>query len=341
MVPVMTRQVKRTGWAGVKGTAEVRGTETGDRGRGAESPTAIPARGWWDSIRRVGKEMRDDRVSVVAAGVAFYSFLSIFPGLAALVALWGFFSDPNQIEDQFQSLSAILPSSVLSTMQEQLRRLASQPGQTLGFGALAGILVFLWSASKGVKTLIQALNIAYDEDEKRGFVKRTVTILAFTLGTVAFGLLAVAAVVVIPALLGKLDLPEVGTLLVNWLRWPALALTVLLGLGVLYRYGPSRERAQWRWVSGGSAVAAALWLAASALFSFYVSHFGNYNQTYGSVAAVAILLTWFLISAYVVILGAELNAELEHQTARDTTRGAPEPMGQQGAHYADTVAEGA
>jgi membrane protein len=310
-----------------------------ERGREAERPSEIPARGWRDVLARVRKEVKQDNVSVVAAGVAFYTFLAIFPGIAALVSLWGLFADPAQAQTQVSALARYLPGGAAGVVEEQLAHLASQPKQSLGIGAIVGILLALWSASKGVSALIDALNIAYDETERRGFFERTAVVLLFTLGGLVFAIAAIAAVVVLPALLDRLGIGEMAVRLVRWLRWPALALVILLGLALLYRYGPSRARPRWRWVTGGSALATALWLAGSAAFSFYVSRFGKFNETYGSMAAIAILLTWLLLSAYVVILGAELNGELEHQTRRDTTEGAPQPMGRRGAEMADTLGE--
>jgi membrane protein len=197
----------------------------------------------------------------------------------------------------------------------------------------------LWSAGKGTGAVITALNIAYDQEETRGFVRRKGLELLFTLGGIVFALLALGAVVALPLVLGKVGLGEEAALLVRWLRWPALAVLVMIGLAVLYHYGPSREKPRWRWVSWGAVIAAALWLLGSAGFSLYVSHLGKYGQTYGSLGAIVILLTWFYLSAYVVILGAELNAELERQTRKDTTEGAPRPMGERGAYAADTVGE--
>jgi membrane protein len=184
-----------------------------------------------------------------------------------------------------------------------------------------------------------SLNIAYDEKEQRGFFHRTAVTLLFTIGAVALAAFAVILIAVFPAAVDRIGLPNVVATVISWARWPILAGAVLLGLALLYRYGPSRRHARWRWVSWGSAIGTAVWLAASAAFSFYVSHFGSYNKTYGSVAAIVILLTWFLLSAYIVIFGAELNGEMEHQTAKDTTTGGEKPLGRRGARYADTVGE--
>jgi len=309
-----------------------------ERGREAESPHEIPAKGWRDIGLRVKREASRDNLSVIAAGVAYYFFLAIFPALAAVILIYGLFADPSAVQHNIASLSAI-PSDVRDMLSQQLTNLARQSSGSLSAGVAVSILFAVWSATKGVKALITSLNIAYDEQERRGFLRRTAVTLLFTLGMIGLGAFAVVLVAVFPAAVNRIGLPDVVATVIQWARWPILAAAVLLGLALLYRYGPSREHARWRWVSWGSAIGTAVWLAASAGFSFYVSHFGSYNKTYGSVAAIVILLTWFLLSAYVVIFGAELNGEMEHQTAKDTTTGAPQPLGRRGAHYADTIGD--
>jgi membrane protein len=204
-------------------------------------------------------------------------------------------------------------------------------------GVAVGLLLALWSAAKGMGALLTSLDIVYDESETRGFVKFNATALLMTLGAILFVLISLSLIAALPALLGHLGLPESIQSLLAWLRWPLLAVAVVLGLAVLYRYGPDRQNPKWSWVSWGAVIATVLWLAASALFSFYASNFGNYNETYGSMGAVIILMMWFFISAYVVLLGAEINAEMEHQTEQDTTTGAPRKRGEREAHVADTV----
>lgn len=310
-----------------------------DRGRQAGRPGEIPARGWRDIALRVKRELTEDDISIVAGGVAFYAFLALFPALAALISLYGLLADPADVERQIDVLAAALPSQVQTTLREQMHALVGRSSQSLGLGVAVSLALALWSANKGTKALVTALNIAFDQEEDRGFFKRNGMTLLFTIGAVVFAAVAIGTVVALPALLGRLGLSGVGEFLVRWLRWPALAALVLLGLAVLYRYGPARAPAQWRWVTWGSAVATGLWLLGSAAFSYYVSNFGSYDRTYGSLGAIVILLTWFLLSAYVVLLGAELNAEMEHQTERDSTTGPPEPRGRRGAYHADTVGE--
>jgi membrane protein len=309
-----------------------------ERGREAESPHEIPAKGWRDIGLRVKREASRDNISIIAAGVAYYFFLAIFPALAAVILIYGLFADPSAVQHNIASLSAI-PSDVRDMLSQQLTNLARQSSGSLSAGVAVSILFAVWSATKGVKALITSLNIAYDEQERRGFLRRTAVTLLFTLGMIGLGAFAVVLVAVFPAAIDRIGLPDVVATVIQWARWPILAAAVLLGLALLYRYGPSREHPRWRWVTWGSAIGTAIWLAASAAFSFYVSHFGSYNKTYGSVAAIVILLTWFLISAYIVVLGAELNGEMEHQTAKDTTTGPPQPLGRRGARYADTVGD--
>jgi membrane protein len=308
------------------------------RGREADSPREIPAKGWRDIGLRVKREASEDNVSIIAAGVAYYGFLAIFPALAAVILIYGLFADPAAIQHNVAALSAI-PSDVRDMLSQQLTNLARQSSGSLSAGVVISILLAVWSATKGMKALMTSLNIAYDQKEQRGFFHRTAVTLLFTLGMLALSVFALVLIAVFPAAVGRLGLPDVVATIIGWARWPILAAAVLLGLALLYRYGPSRQHAPWRWVTWGSAIGTAIWLAASAAFSFYVSHFGSYNKTYGSVAAIVILLTWFLLSAYIVIFGAELNGEMEHQTAKDTTTGPPKPLGRRGARYADTVGD--
>jgi membrane protein len=309
------------------------------RGRDATTPRQIPRPGWRDIALRVKEKVGKDNVSIVAAGVAFYALMAIFPALIALISLYGWFADPMQVEQQTAFLAGVLPQNVQSLLSTQMKDIARHAESTLGIGALAGFLVTLWSASKGIKTLFTALNIAYDEEEKRGFISLNALALVMTLGALVFGIITLALVAVLPALLGQLGLQAIARVAVSLVRWPLLAVAVIVALAVLYRYGPSRDQPQWTWVSGGAIVATVLWLVASILFSVYVANFGSYNQTYGSLGAVVVLLTWLYLSAFIVLMGAELNSEMEHQTTQDTTRGAEQPMGQRGAQKADTVGE--
>ena len=307
------------------------------RGRAATRPTQIPTKGWRDILLRVKDEVSQDNVSIVSAGVAFYALLAIFPALAALVSIYGLWADPAQIQQQLATVDTILPNQAREILNNQLSKVAGQGYTALSLGVIGGVLLALWSATKGTKALMTALNIVNDEEEKRSFLKLNAVALSLTLGAILFAIIALALIVALPALLGNLGLQEYARLWVAGLRWPLLALAVIVALAVLYRYGPSRDEPRWRWVSWGAVAATVLWLIGSALFSFYVSHFGSYNETYGSLSAVIILLMWFYLTAFVVLLSAELNAEMEHQTVKDTTEGEPRPMGERAAYVADTV----
>ena len=308
-----------------------------ERGREADTPTQIPTLGWKDILWRTYEEFGQDRIMAVAAGVTYYALLAIFPAIAALVSVYGLVADPATIQDHLNTLSGVLPGGALDIIREQVIRIASQGGGTLGFSFVFGLVLSLWSANAGMKAVIDALNIVYDEEEKRTFVQLNLQSLAFTLGAIAFILLALAAIVVLPIVLDFIGLGSGVEWLLALARWPILLAVVVAGLAVLYRYGPSRDKAEWKWVTPGGLVAAVLWLVVSMLFSWYVANFGSYNETYGSLGAVIGFMTWIWISSIVVLLGAEVNAEMEHQTAKDTTEGPTKPMGARGATMADTL----
>ncbi|MBP0446936.1 YihY/virulence factor BrkB family protein [Roseomonas sp. SSH11] len=312
------------------------------RGRGhhADAPSEIPARGWWDILRRTAQQASEDRILTEAAGITFFALLALFPALSALVSLYGLFADPAQIREHLAALGGVIPGGGMEIIEEQVQRVASQGQASLGFGLAAGLAVSLWSANAATKAAFDTLNIVYEEKEQRSFLKRTAITLAFTVGAIIFALLAMGAVVVLPIALGFLGLGETMETLLHWLRWPLLLVAVAILFACLFRYGPSRDHAKWRWVSWGGAFAAVAWLLGSAAFSFYVANFGSYNETYGSLGAVIGFMTWIWISSAVVLTGAELDAEMERQTSHDTTEGPHEPMGTRGAAMADTVASG-
>ena len=311
----------------------------GGRGREAGTPKDIPARGWKDILWRVKDQIKEDRLSIIAAGVAFYGLLAVFPGLIALVAIYGLAFDPAQVEQQVGALRGVLPPQAAEVLLGQLHDLTTTDSTALGFGAIAGILLALWSASAGMRTLMEALNVAYDEDEKRGMIAFYGTALLLTLGAIFGTVIAISLVVAMPVALSFLGLGDALKWLISIGGVVILVITVMFGLAITYRFGPSRKTPQWRWVSWGAVIATLLWILGSVLFSIYVTRFGNYNETYGSVGAIVILLMWFLLSSYAVLIGAELNAEMERQTRRDTTSGGGKPMGGRGAYAADTVGE--
>ncbi len=308
-----------------------------ERGREARSPAEIPKPGWRDIALRVKARASRDRLSIIAAGVAFYGLMAIFPALVALVAIYGLAFDPQQVSEQASALGSMLPKEAADIVLGQLRDLTQTSGTALGVGAIVGVLVALWSTSSGVRTLMEALNVAYNEEERRGTIKFYGTALVLTLAALVGMVVLIALIVAIPIGVKFLGLGQGAEQLASIARWPLVAVWVMLGLAVLYRFGPSRRQPRWAWVSHGAVIATLLWLVGSVLFSLYVSHFGSYNKTYGSAGAVVILLTWFLLSAYVVLIGAEINAESERQTRKDSTAGGDRPLGQRGAHAADTV----
>jgi membrane protein len=307
-----------------------------NRGRRAKTPAEIPARGWKDVLWRTWEGFNSDRILSVAAGVTFYVLLALFPAVAALVSLYGLFADRGTIGTNLSLLSGVLPDSALQIIGDQVTRIAGQKN-TLGFAFFGGLAISLWTANAGMKAMFDAMNVVYQEDEKRGFVALNLRSLGFTLGAIAFLLLALGTIVVVPIVLNLIGFPSGSEQAFSLLRWPILFIMVLFVLAVLYRYGPSRRRAKWKWITGGSILAAILWLSGSILFSWYVANFGNYNATYGSLGAAVGFMTWIWLSTTIVLLGGELNAEMEHQTARDTTIGRPKPLGARGAHMADTV----
>jgi membrane protein len=307
------------------------------RGRLAASPQQIPARGWRDILLRTWNEMSKDRLSALAAAVTFYALLATFPAVTAIVSVYGLFADARTVSEHLQTLAYLLPPSSFEIIAEQATRVTGKGEGKLTIGFVLGFCFALWSANAGTKALIDALNVVYEEEEKRSFLRLNAVSLAFTLAGVGFALVAMAVVVVFPLAIDRLGLAAGASTLVAILRWPITLLVLMLALAVLYRFAPSRNEAQWKWVSPGSALAGAAWIAVSLGFSFYLSNFSNYDATYGTLGAAIGLIVWMWLSFMVILVGGELNAEMEHQTTRDTTAGAPKPMGLRGAVMADTV----
>lgn len=332
--PALDGTSKRAG-TGRSSNARSSGTEAG---RDAAKPSEIPARGWWAIAKRVGGKISSDRLLTEAAGITFYALLALFPALAAMVSLYGLFADPATISDNLDAASGVVPGGGMQIITDQVHSLTSNGSKALGFAAVLGLATSLWSANQATKALFDTLNIVYDETEKRGFLLRTAVTLAFTLGGILFVLIAMAAVVVVPIVLGFIGLGGTADLLLRILRWPVLLAALAALLACIYRFGPSRERARWHWVSWGGGFAAVTWVVGSIAFSWYVSHFGSYDKTYGSLGAAVGFMTWIWLSATIVLIGAEVNAEMEQQTARDTTTGPEQAPGQRGAAKADAVA---
>ncbi len=320
--------------AGTPGDAKAE-VGTSGAGRGADAPHQIPALGWWDVMKRVFTGFNDDRLMTEAAGVTFYTLLAIFPAIATLVSLYGMISDPASVNDQLASLQGVVPSGGLDIITQQVKALTSNPKQALGFAFAIGLLTSLWSSNQGIKGLFDALNVVYHEKEKRSLVRRTLITLGFTFSAILFIIIAMSAIVVVPIVLNFLGLGGSAAGLIALARWPLLLLVLVVFLSTVYKFGPSRTQAKWRWVTWGSVFAAVTWLIASIGFSYYVANFGSYNKTYGSLGAAIGFMTWIWISSMIVLLGAELNAELEQQTHKDSTVGPPKPIGQRGAYKAD------
>jgi membrane protein len=281
----------------------------------------------------------EDRILSTSGGVAFFALLAVFPGIAAIVSLYGLFADTSTISNHLTVLAGILPFGILQLVADQILVVAKQGNDTLGTAFIVGLVIALASANSGIAALFDALNVVYNEREKRGFVRFYTTTFLFTLAAIVFVNMAIIGVIVLPLALRFLGLANQTEWLVGILRWPILLVTVGVSLAFVYRFGPSRRDARWRWVTWGSVVAAMLWIAASMLFSWYVATFDSYNRAYGSLGAAIGFMVWLWISAAIVLLGGELNAEMEHQTSRDTTRGRAKPLGSRGAMMADHVGE--
>jgi len=324
---------------GVESMRLVLEPEALELGRHAEAPSDIPWHGWKAVIRRVAIEMLTDRVSLVAAGCAFYATLALFPAISMLISIYGLLLDPATVEPQLEVLRDLLPPSAWQLISERVHVLVSKPPASLGLHLLFNTGVTLWSSATGTKSIIAALNLAYEERERRSFLRFQLTSFVMTLLAIISAVIGLALLVGLPAVLEGLGIAMHQKALIRIASFGLLVLAILSGLSLLYRYGPSRERPQWRWVTPGSVVATVLWVAVSALFSFYVAQFATYDATYGPLGTVVGVMMWFFVTVYAVLLGAELNAELELQTARDSTEGPPKPMGTRGAYVADHVAE--
>jgi membrane protein len=305
------------------------------KGRAADTPTDIPARGWKEIAMRVYGRLGEDRILVIAAGTVFYGILALFPAIAALVSIYGLFASPADIAQKLNSMGSVLPGGAIDVIGDQMTRVATQSNGSLGIGAIVGLLIALWSANAGTKAIYDGLNVAYHEKEKRGFISLNISSLIFTLCLLAFAIVALGAIAIVPNFVQRLGLGDTGQWAVAIGQWPVLLVLVSLVFACLYRFGPSRDEPKWRWITPGSVFAAIVWLVASLLFSYYAAKFGSYNKTYGSLGAIIGFMTWMWISAIVVFVGGMLNAEMEHQTDKDTTVGAPKPIGARGAYVAD------
>ena len=308
------------------------------QGRTAEKPSEVPARGWKSILRRTKDDIRHDHLTTVSGGVGLFFLLGLIPGLAALISIYGLIANPAQIEQQFASFRHIIPGDVYNILSSEMKSIASST-KTAGWAAVISILVSIWGGTKSASALMDGLNITYHEDEKRGFFRLNATALLLTIAGVVGLLIMIGILGAVPVVARFFHLDPTWRGILMALRWPVLFVGFMIALGVLYRYGPSRTEAKWKWVSWGSFVGALLCLIVSAGFAVYLTFFNSYNKTYGSLGAIVVMLTWLYLSVYAVLLGAELNGEMERQTAQDTTKGAPKPQGWRGAFAADNLGE--
>ncbi len=289
-------------------------------------------------MKRAYKETKDDNVPLLAGGVAYYAFLAIFPALLAASTIYGFFvKDPATVQRQIDKITSALPGGAGDMVTQPMKSATGAGSGALSVGLLVGLVAALWAASGGMQGLIKAINLAYDEKETRKFLKLRGRALVLSLGAILFFGVTIGLIAVLPAVLHAIGLGTVGTILANVARWVGLFAFVVAALAILYRYGPDRDEPKFRWVSIGSVVATVLWLIGSAAFALYVNKFSHYDKTYGAISAVVVMLLWLYLTAYIILFGAEINAEMEHQTARDTTKGPEQPMGTRGAEMADTL----
>jgi membrane protein len=312
-----------------------------NRGRRATSPHQIPVPGWKDILVRTWGEVSEYNIFLVAGGVTYAMLLALFPGLAALVSIYGLLLNPAQVEQQVDALSHVLPEESTKMIGDELHSLVTASQNSLSISAGVALLLALWSASRGMSGLVSALNIAYDEKETRSFFRVNLVAIGLTLATLVGGTIIIAFVGVLPAALQFIGVSNSIQWAVLLLQYPLLIAVVMSGLAVLYRYAPDRHPPHWRWVSPGAIVATLLWLVGSVGFTVYVSHFNSYDKTYGSLGGVVVMLTWLYLSAFVALLGAVINAQSERQTQADSTVGEPKPMGERRAYAADTVGEAA
>lgn len=330
-----------TAWPSKARTTDTRRQvrERDQRGRRAEVPESIPVSGLRDVFWRVIHEVSVDRIMLIAAGVTFYILLATFPALAALVSLYGLIADPLLIADHLRALANILPPGSFEIVADQMKTIAQGRDTTLGITFFLSLSIALWSTRNGILAIFDAMNVAYDEDEKRGFIRLNLIGLAFTLCAIVGMAALIAMVAVLPAILSYLWLDGFQEQVFLILRWPFLLGCVLCAVTLIYRYGPSRQPARLRWLNWGAVLTTVAWLVMSIGFSFYLSHFADYNATYGALGTLIGLLMWIWLSVAILIVGAELNAELEHQTAMDTTTGPSRQMGARGAFVADTLGQ--
>lgn len=314
-------------------TSEVRA------GRHADKPSDIPGRGWKAIIKRVAAEIKNDHLSLLAGGVAFKALLALFPAIVAAISIWALLADPQQIVQQTQSVTNALPADAAELLTGQMESVARSGEGTLSTALVVSIVLALWSASGGMAGLIEGTTAAYDEVDERPFpIKRGIA-LGLTLGAILFLFVALGLITGVPAAVDQWSLPETVKLAIRIAIWPVLFVLMMLALAFVYKVGADRDAPEFRWATWGAVIATVLWLIGSAGFTLYVNNFGKFGETYGSFAGIIVLMLWLFLTAFIILLGAEINAEMERQTRKDTTVGDPEPMGMRGADPADTTPE--
>ncbi|KQQ80591.1 YihY/virulence factor BrkB family protein [Aureimonas sp. Leaf324] len=314
----------------------MRASEPG-RGRDATGPFGIPWAGWKDIIGRLYYSFFEDRVMLIAAGATFYLLLALFPAFAVFVSFYGIVANPTTIADHIAFIGRFLPQAGTDILTSQLESLVSRDPASLSLSFVTGLLFSLWSANNGIKTLFEAMNVAYGEHEQRSFLKLNAVAFCFTIGAFFIATILFISVGVVPAVMAVVGAQSYTDELVAAARWPVVFVVIVGAISMIYRYGPSRNRARWSWVLFGAMLTASVWLAASIGFSWYLRSFANYSVTYGSLGAAIGFMMWVWISSIIFIVGAEVNAEMEHQTAMDTTDAPDKPLGERGARVADTI----
>tara|TARA_R110002012_G_scaffold129310_1_gene281724 strand:+ start:1807 stop:2775 length:969 start_codon:yes stop_codon:yes gene_type:complete len=307
-----------------------------NRGEAATGPSQIPISGWWDILRRTVKKMLDDNLSLIAAGVGFYFLLAVFPLLVAFISIYGLLVSPDELQQHLNQLIGVVPDQGRQIISQQVERIMAKSNTALSTGVVFSTLFAVWSASKGAQAMVTACNITYGQHQNRSFIMMLVMRVLLTVSAVMLLVATLFTIAILPILFSYVGLDDYASVLVQWLTWPFLALVFNVALAAFYRYGPHRSTAKWRWVTPGSLIASTLWVAFSFAFSFYLGQFGQYDKMYGSLGSVVVLLMWFYLTAYIILLGAEFNAAMEHQTEKDSTHGHDKPPGSRGAHVADT-----
>lgn len=307
------------------------------RGRNALLPQDIPVEGWKDIAWRTYTCILEERLGLIAAGVTFYVILALFPALTALVSIYGLLTDPRSIAEQVTGLYGVLPEDAIRLIRDQLNSLTQAPPAKLGFGLIISVLVALWSVNTAVKSVFEGLNVTYREREKRGILRLNGISFMFAMGGVAMAMVYMIAIAVVPLLLNVIGIGVVAHFLLQLLRWPILIVLSALAIALLNRYGPSRAHARWSWVTPGSIFVMVAWVLMSIGFSVYLANFAHYDKTYGALGTAIAVMVWVWLSTYILLVGSALNAEMEHQTAKDTTTKPVEPLGKRGAVMADTV----